>query len=1242
MACERRPLSTTPVGASSTKLDGGSGRTDNRQRASSAVGSVLAERFELTAVLGVGAFGEVYRAHDRKNPETPLAIKRLRHSDAQAQYRFKREFRALCEVRHPNLVRLYELFLDENGAFFTMELVAGVDFLSYTRPTGLLAVERLRPALKGLCDGVAALHAGGRLHRDLKPSNVLVAEDGRVVIVDFGLATLFQGGDGLGTELGFTGTASYAAPEQLALGKVGPEADWYAVGTMLYEALSGSLPYEGGFTALTEAKCQAPAPLSSQPDGLDDLRELCLELTWPDPLQRGGEGALRARLGAQGSVASAARELPFLGRSNELATLSSMFTAVERGGAAIALVIAPSGLGKTALVDRFVDELRANHRAIVLRSRCYVNEELAYQAIDGCIDALSHYLCSLPRAQTAAILPRDTQSLARLFPVLDRVESIAAAPPVRSAQEDRASLRERAAAALRELTARLSDRTPLVLVVDDVHWDDEDSAWLLSSLFAEADPPALFLIATCRSELRADSHLLRALANSQAASRLAQELSLSTLSPTETLELAVNTSAEAAKDPAIAARIATESGGHPLFALELARWSRTVDFRNEQHEVSLDAAIRARARESSASAQRLLEIVCVAGHPLRYGAASAAAGSDLEAMRELVAMRLISASVSASTDLLHVYHDRVREALLSALPEERVRALHVLLAEALEREANPRYDLIVEHFLEAEQPSRAAKYALRAADRAASVLAFHRLPDLLTLALTDDAHSERASIFIRLAESYALVGRTADAAHAYRDAAELETDPDQRWELNCMAMWEALLAQDVELGFALMEELDARSALAAHSTLLRLVFGTYRYWVWRIWGPPKLLAKPSSEPHELERRRLLISFRAATALIGEHADKAAYFGAVALELAAKLGDKAIYAIFLSMLGASEGLVRGRSTARSELLLKQAKALSDELDDRGAQLMVLACEAGYATALGDYQRSRQVMHPIMEASFPNTPFGSFMRIFSQKIYLAALFWSGSLIQTRTLAARAIATARQLSDPHVEFGLRVLSAFRLLAHDDAEGAWEEWAAARERYPGHWAFRESIWGWVPALYAGRTDRAEQAIAQARRLWLLWDAYSVPGRTFHIWSWGAVAAARLAAGELSRRLKLRLWFAAKLTGRSGTYPAQALARALEAARAFLAGKRELGMDELQCARDLFATGGLHLYAASASYVLARLHASEPVRAQHRAYALEIFEREKVKRPERWVRALLPGIPEALYTDDDALTGSA
>ena len=228
-------------------------------------------RFVVRRRLGAGGMGVVYEALDTERGDV-VALKTLRNLDARALYRFKAEFRALADVAHPNLVRLGELFGDGDDWFFTMELVDGPDVLSWIRgapgarggggDTGALTMRfvhaeptpvvepaavpppderRLRDAVRQLAQGIAALHGVQKVHRDVKPSNVMVTAGGRVVLLDFGLATDADRPDRLDSGTSIVGTATYMAPEQARSLAVGPEADWYALGAILYEALTGRL-----------------------------------------------------------------------------------------------------------------------------------------------------------------------------------------------------------------------------------------------------------------------------------------------------------------------------------------------------------------------------------------------------------------------------------------------------------------------------------------------------------------------------------------------------------------------------------------------------------------------------------------------------------------------------------------------------------------------------------------------------------------------------------------------------------------------------------------------------------------------------------------------------------------------------------------------------------------------------------------------------------------------------------------
>ncbi|MGZ3429504.1 MAG: protein kinase domain-containing protein, partial [Polyangia bacterium] len=579
--------------------------------------------------IGAGGMGVVYEAHDRDRGHR-VALKTIARPGSDTLFRLKREFRALAHLSHPNLAALYDLVIDQRGSFFTMELVDGKDFLAFVRqsrkipsmafaatisttptederktathanlswpmaPDALPVLKppltppppadeaKLRTALLQLSLGLEALHAAGKIHRDIKPSNILVTTEGRVVLLDFGLVAEVDETRDLDDWGAVVGTVGYMAPEQAAGDpRVTPAADWYAIGVLLYEALSGQLPFSGSSVSVLQAKqLQAPPrPRLLLPAVSSELEELCMALLARVPGERAGLAEVLSCLGVQRGGATAAlsrsRDQPLAGRADELAALEACLDVVaDRRRAACTVVRGASGIGKSALVRRFLEHAQQRQpRPLVLAGRCYEREAVPYKAMDSLIDRLSTHLLALSTEDARALVADDAALLPTLFPVLARVPALGELPTPPAIVEPQ-EFRTRAFGALRRLFATLAARQPLILFIDDLQWVDADTITLLADLMRAPDPPPLFLLLTTRVE--GSEPVLELLRRTDAEQRI---VDVGPLDDAAAAALAAEQLGDDAASRALAARIAREAGGSPLFVLELARYmhGRSLD-----------------------------------------------------------------------------------------------------------------------------------------------------------------------------------------------------------------------------------------------------------------------------------------------------------------------------------------------------------------------------------------------------------------------------------------------------------------------------------------------------------------------------------------------------------------------------------------------------------------------------------------------------------------------------------------
>ncbi|MGF1468101.1 MAG: serine/threonine-protein kinase, partial [Sandaracinaceae bacterium] len=278
------------------------------------LGRPVAGRYRLLEAIGEGAMGRVYRA-EHIDIGRPVAIKLLHPhlgDDPRVAKRFHREARAASRITHASALRIHDVGADEDGTLFlAMELVEGPDLAEVLARDAPLSPRRIAELLGPALEAIDEAHQAGVVHRDLKPENLLVARDPaggeRVTVCDFGIAKILEGDRGTTTLTvdGYVcGTPEYMSPEQARGEPVDPRADVYAAGAVLYQLLTGTVPFDAE-TALgvsTRHLTEAPeAPSSRRPDwGIPPgLEAVALRALAKDPGQRFGSAGEMATALAQ-------------------------------------------------------------------------------------------------------------------------------------------------------------------------------------------------------------------------------------------------------------------------------------------------------------------------------------------------------------------------------------------------------------------------------------------------------------------------------------------------------------------------------------------------------------------------------------------------------------------------------------------------------------------------------------------------------------------------------------------------------------------------------------------------------------------------------------------------------------------------------------------------------------------------------------------------------------------------------
>jgi len=1198
------------------------------------------DRFAVLRRLGAGGMGVVYEVEDLVRGEI-VALKTMRRATPAAVYWLKQEFRSLAGISHPNLVCLYELIVEQERCFFTMELVKGVNFVQYVRQEAntSLSVDRLRSALRQLIDGIATLHRLGKLHRDIKPSNVLVSPEGRLVILDFGLIA-----ESVPAVLGITehhagGTPAYVSPEEVAGLPPSEAGDWYGVGATLYEALTGNVPFSGSTVEVLLCKRHRdpPSPREIAPSVPADVSSVCMDLLCRDPARRlSGSDAL-GRLGYDQqrpyAVQAPSMELtatPFVGRERELKALEAAFRSVGEARSASVSVCGPSGIGKTALLRCFLGRLRARNDVAVLVGRCYEHESVPYEALDGVIDNLSGFLLALPAAEGEALLPNDVVALPRLFPVMLRVPAIARACEGREPLlTDPVSLKRLASEALRELLVRLAKQWRVVIFIDDLQWADVDGVLLLEQLLRQPAPPPLLTIVSFRSEEIAGKPFLRRLLEGGEPSHWTH-LTLERMSELEAGELLDALLVSRSLTNSEKFMMTREGQGSPFVLEQLARYinvENTQPVRQPTFAEMLDARLGA----LSADAQHFLETLAICGRPVvpdLICASCAIMGSRQSLLATLRSLHLIRSS--GSSERVETYHDRIREVLLGRMGPVAVRRAHQRMAQALMDRHSDDCEALFAHYVGADDTENASIQAGRAAAKAAASLAFDRAAYFYRHALTLAPKGPAARAWQEeLASALANAGRPAEAADEYLVAAGGQVD--RRVELQRRGAEQWLIGGHIDRGLDLirtmLESMGVRAPRSPRGAMLSLLSRRARLrWRGLRFNPRRV--------EDIDQETLLridTCWSATTGLLLVDFISASDFSARHLLMALAAGEPSRVARGMAIESAAQGgFPAGRRL--SARLVQQAKTLAESTGNPHAIALSILANGILATALGEWKRALALSEQALAILRDQCVGVTWELNIAQNLVIWNLMYLGELGEVCRRVPALLSEARRRGNLYIATELCTRSNYVWLTADEPDEGEREAVESIERWSQNGFHRQHYSAMLARvqteLYRGRPEAAWQLLDEHQsmvRRSLMTRVQVIRIEWLYLRARSALA---IAAKNGDSRFLAAARVGARRIARERMPWSDPIALLLQAGVAYVEGDARSALAHLHAAADRFERADMQLYLAVTRRRIGSLQKDErgPDLQQ---LAAQWMAEQGIKNPTCMTRMLAPGFPD-------------
>ncbi|HWE09077.1 MAG TPA: protein kinase [Solirubrobacteraceae bacterium] len=774
--------------------------------------SVGLGRYCVERLLGEGAHKQVYLARDTTlDREVALALIRAAGLTPERAERVRREAQAMGRLAsHPNIVTVFDAGEEGGRPYIVEEYVSGgtvADLLAET--PGPLPIDRAVGIAADLCAALAYAHGHGMVHRDLKPANVWLDPSGTAKLGDFGLvAAMRHSGTTLARlteEGGLLGTLAYIAPEQ-ALGRAAePRADLYSLGVVLYELVTGRIPFasDDALGIITQHLRTPPvAPVWQNPDVPKALDALIVRLLAKDPRDRPQDAAevgaalesLKAAPipGPAGAPQRAVNPLDRLaggvhvGREHEVEELCAAADLAFAGRGQLVLISGEAGIGKTRLTEELTTYAHLRN-ALVLWGRCYEGEGAPpywpwVQIVRAY--AVDHD----PQVLADAMGPGAADIAQIVSEVGRRLPDLVPAPALTPEQA-----RFRLFDSITTFLVDASRREPLVLVLDDLHCADRPSLLLLEFLARAVVDSRLLVVGTYRDTELGQQHPLAHCLGELSRAHAPRRIVLGGLTRSEVGRYIVMT-AGVEPDGTLLEAVHDKTEGNPLFVGEVVRLlsaeGRLERFADEPAgDVTIPREVREvlarRLERLSDPCRATLSVAAILGGEFHLRVLQAVVDLSpervLDTLDEAVAARVLAAT---GPGRYRFAHGVVADALAESIPAGRRAELHRQVGLALEKlfadRLEPHLAELAHHFLEAApagELDKGLRYASVAAERAAGGLAYEDAAQLYeralrALELTGTDGALRFDLLLALAEAYAHAGSVQPARGAFRRAAD--------------------------------------------------------------------------------------------------------------------------------------------------------------------------------------------------------------------------------------------------------------------------------------------------------------------------------------------------------------------------------------------------------------------------------------------------------------------------------------